>query len=213
MEEMMWVLGITTIAISVNVALVRRRARQSDLRARNIARVLGLQHHPHLDDHQRWLPGLTVPGHVAGTLEARRVSIKPLTLVEDTLITAVNTHLTHRLTDDLSITPRSLTDHVVEWFGDQSLDTGDKAFDERFVVKGRDGATIARLLTPRVRQTLIRAADQLSNLKITDRAITTHLPKWFPDIARIRATLHTHRRIATALDAALLDVQSKTQEP
>lgn len=68
----------------------------------------------------------------------------------------------------LVITRQTSLSSLGKLLGMQDIETGDRTFDDRFVIKGNPASTVRSMLGPEVRQRLAALADQATKIEVKD---------------------------------------------
>lgn len=83
--------------------------------------------------------------------------------------------------------------------GMQDIQTGDRTFDERFIVKGNPEDAVRAALTAEVRQRLVTLQEQASMLEVEDRYLRAHVGWLVGETAWLRAGITTIAAAGAAL--------------
>ncbi len=99
----------------------------------------------------------------------------------------------------LKLTRQSSLHAVGKLFGMVDVETGDPAFDDRFVVKGQPADAVKALLTPAVREQLVLLQQQAELLEVEDDRLSAVIGWLIRDPAWIDSGLVTVARAGAAL--------------
>ncbi|MFK7988275.1 MAG: hypothetical protein AB8I08_19805 [Sandaracinaceae bacterium] len=99
----------------------------------------------------------------------------------------------------LELTPQGTLHTLAKLVGMQDIETGDTAFDDRFVVKGQPVDRVRAALTPDVRQRLSALQDQSVTLVIQDDRIEAWAGYPMYDVSQLEMGLTAMARVGAAV--------------
>ena len=89
----------------------------------------------------------------------------------------------------LAITREGAIANVAKLFGAQDITTGDVAFDERFLIKGKDPELVKQILVADARAGLLELHAQCDELEISDTSVVVRLHRIVDDPEQLAAVL------------------------
>jgi hypothetical protein len=143
-------------------------------------------------------------GEIFGQLEGHRVRVWVFTRGSGknrTTYTGISTDLRSSLGLGLKIYREHIFSGLGKMLGFQDIQTGDAAFDDRFVVKGHDPERVLRRLNGAVRRELLRYDDLVGNGKLEDTQVAWETRGVETEKGRITQVLRAQRQVAQALAA------------
>ncbi len=163
------------------------------------ARSLGLKHAP-----QKTFFGHGI-GPMTGTRKGFDIRVYTFTKSQGesaSVHTALEIAPSSDMGMDLHIAPEHFFTDVGKLFGSQDIQTGDKAFDDAFLIQGSDPDKILALLTPAVRRQMLdlNAAD--GTIKLTDQGSHHQWSGTVVDVAKIHRAIKRHLRLMGELAQA-----------
>lgn len=99
----------------------------------------------------------------------------------------------------LKLQPQGALHAIARFVGMQDIETGDPAFDARFVIKGQPEARVRAALTPDVRQRLSALQDQSVTLTIEDDRIEAWAGYPIYDAGQLEIGLYAMARVGAAI--------------
>lgn len=141
-------------------------------------------------------------GEMAGTLHGYQVRIWVFTRgggKNKTTYTGISTSLSASLGLGLQIYREHMFSGLGKMLGFQDIQTGDKTFDDRFVVKGHDPDRVLHRLDGNVRRLLLRYDDQVGNAKLDDHTVSWETRGVETNQTRLVQVLTAQREVAHAL--------------
>ncbi len=109
----------------------------------------------------------------------------------------------------LRIFREGLWQKVTKVFGAEDLQTGDDAFDRRFMIQGDDAETIRRILSPQVREMLLHCDMTCGGVEVSNQGVVWQVQGHLSSSARIVSLVRSLSETAQAVaDAAQTQVGS-----
>ena len=122
-----------------------------------------------------------------------------------TTLTAVKTFVNPQLTLGLKIYREHALSGIGKVLGFQDIQTGDKAFDDRFLIKGKDEAGVLRLLTPSLRQEILRFDRFAARATVDDHGAYWEKVGVISDRDLLVNALNAQSQVVRAMSQAALD--------
>lgn len=164
-----------------------------------LATDLGL----HYDRPNSWNPGV-----ISGPYKNFQVQIWVFTRgggKNKTTLTAVKTYVNPQLQLGLKVYREHMMSGIGKVLGFQDIQTGDKEFDDRFVVKGRDEPGILRLLNANTRQEILRYDRFAPRASVDDEGAYWEKVSIISDTTLLTHTLDAQSQVVRAMSQAALD--------
>lgn len=127
-----------------------------------------------------------------------------------TTLTAVKTFVNPQLTLGMKVYREHAFSGIGKMLGFQDLQTGDKEFDDRFVIKGKDEAGILRLLNPGLRQEILRYDKFSSRARVDDEGAYWEKVGVVGDTALLTNVLQAQSQVVRAMSQAALGETATT---
>jgi hypothetical protein len=122
-----------------------------------------------------------------------------------TTLTAVKTFVNPQLSMGLKISREHMFSGLGKMLGFQDIQTGDKEFDDRFVIKGKDEPAVHRFLTPGLRQEILRYDRFASGASISDEGAYWEKISVIKDPTLLTNTLAAQSQVVRAMSQAALN--------
>lgn len=215
MEALTGCLGLLFFAgfIGLIVGLIVYQNKQRQRTAQEwtvLAQRHGLQFYPATG----WSAGLV--GEIQGVFQGRHIKVYTETRGSGksrTTWTCIHTWMEAPLGVGLSVEPEGFLSAISKAFGGQDLNTGDQAFDGRFVVKADDAERALRLLNPEVRGLLLDASTRVGAVMVDDRVLRCELQNATVAASQVEAVLYAEAAVARELGLALSSVSVGVDVP
>ena len=150
-----------------------------------VARDLSLAYDPAQLGVQGRLEGMYVEAH--GAIEASR------------RVTHFVARFDRAMGLSLSLTKQTTMGAISNLLGSQDIDTGDPAFDARFIIKGAPEAAVRAALNPEVRRRLSELQDTAEELRVEDDRIIARVGYPMLEPEALERGLHAMAKVGGAL--------------
>ncbi len=142
--------------------------------------------------------GWFTPGRISGEYEHCRVEI---TIVakssgdSSTNFTQVRTRFTPALGLGLRLNHENFITQIQTKFGVQDIQTGDKIFDDTFLIKGSDEVEVVRFLNAKVRRAILSHSGSPGFFMLDDREILWEKMGIVEDLSLLKRILRAQNRL------------------